>query len=79
MIDYFKKTTLTQKVFIQMIDNNCRHAFVNSLSRWNNYKTPLMLSGGSDEVILTAEHKAFSKQWQVLERVWGLNTKKPGG
>ena len=43
IIIFSKETTVTQKVLIQMLDNNCRHAFMNSLSRWNKYDTPIML------------------------------------
>ena len=59
-----------------MFDNNCRHGFTNSLTRWNKYETPLMLDVDFDNFIWVAEHRAFPEQWAILEGIWGLNAKQ---
>jgi len=69
----FKQTTLSQKVFVQMLDNNCRHSFMNSMLRWNKYETPIMLDQDFEAFMWAAEHRAFPDQWQVLEGIRGLN------
>ena len=62
LVNAFKETTLTQKVLIQMLDNNCRHAFMNSMSRWNKYETPIVLDEDFDTFVWAAEHRAFPNQ-----------------
>jgi hypothetical protein len=56
-----------------MLDNNCRHAFMNSMSRWNKYKTHIVLDEDFDACMRAAEHRAFPNQVRVLEGIRGLN------
>ena len=73
LISSFKTTTLAQKVFIQMLDNNCHHSFMNLLSRWNKYETYIVLDEDFERFMWTAEHVAFPTHWALLSGIHDIN------
>ena len=56
-----------------MLDNNCRHSFMNSLSWRNKYETSIVLDEDFERFTWAAEHVAFPKHWALLLGIHGIN------
>ena len=75
MLDKIHFNTKPAQVFRRCFDMLCKNAFINCLTRWNDYTQPII----RDEDFLRYQEAAkhvFDRQWRFLASTRGLNRRR---